>query len=104
MRHAPWVWITALAALCGVPFMLGVIVLGAGDTSVGNSSSAFDVADATLIGIPILLGLSAYMAARQSDLNRVRAFAVAVLVPPAIFAAVIGAFLLLVSLSSVSYA
>lgn len=99
MRPAPWIWITVFAALLGVPVMLGVIAAGAGDTSVGNSSSPFLAGYVAIIGIPILIGFSAYMAARQSDVNRTRALALAVLVPPGVGAMVVGAFWLIVSLS-----
>lgn len=99
MGRAQWLWITVLVAVLGGLLMLFVTALGAGDTSVGNSSSPFIAGYVTILGVPLLVGLSAYMTARKSDIRRGRALVVAALVPPAMLVAITGVFWPVISLS-----
>jgi hypothetical protein len=99
MRRAPWIQLTILAALCGLPFMVAMAAIGVGDTAQGNSTSPFIAGDVTIIGVPLVVAWIAYAAARYWDVSRLRALAVAAFVPPAMLVAAVAALWLLVSLS-----
>jgi hypothetical protein len=98
-RRKRSLWISVLAALCGLPVMLLTIAIGAGDTSVGNSSGPWVEGDAILVGIPLAVGVISYVAIRRSGASRLQAVVGAVVIPPAMFIAAILIFVLLVQLS-----
>jgi hypothetical protein len=97
-RRGPWVWIAVLGAVCGLPLMLLMIAVGAGDTAQGNSSSPFVIGDVTIIGVPVVLAVLTYVAMRRSGTSQARAVLTALLIPPAVIVAVAGVFWLLIIL------
>jgi hypothetical protein len=96
--HPLWIWIAVLATL-GVPVMLLTIAIGAGDTSVGNSSSPFIVGDAIIFGVPLVIGGLSYLAMRRTGALRLKAFVAAVTIPVGMFIGVTAVFWLLISLA-----
>jgi hypothetical protein len=89
----------AAVAFCGSVVMLFTIAVGAGDTSVGNSSSPWIAGDVIILSIPVAVGAISYVSIRRSGATRGRALAAAVAVPPAMLIVVSLIFWLLISLS-----
>lgn len=92
--------VVALAAFCGSVVMLFTIAIGAGDTSVGNSSSPWIVGYVIILAIPVAAGAISYVAGRRAGATRRGSLVAAVAVPPTMFIGVSLIFWLLISLSS----